>query len=212
MNNMPTFVFLASPPSADILKFTKDLVATSASTSPVTPPPLPTRDVTPTTPNETPILPSLPKETHQSETFLPPATSSSSIEADVESSPPSSSPPAKRAKPTPTTPSYDSRLDTIPADDADSYFKWRGITFYTTAQQGHEMRLCELHKHLTNMTVKYTTDPSFGCNGFIPLPTLLDAIQDDSRNPRKKHLKTRLMILPIQRFKRLENGSAVSKL
>nr|XP_053633282.1 mucin-2-like [Cherax quadricarinatus]XP_053633283.1 mucin-2-like [Cherax quadricarinatus] len=90
LNNLPSFTFPASPPSEEILKFTKNLIANSSAEVPSTPP---TSDVNPTTTNEKPPPPPPLTESNQSEALPPETSSNSSTEVENEATPPSSTPP-----------------------------------------------------------------------------------------------------------------------
>nr|XP_053645245.1 uncharacterized protein LOC128697520 [Cherax quadricarinatus] len=202
LNNMPSFTFPALPPSEEILKFTKDLVTTSNVADP-TPPS--TSDVTPTTSNEKPSPPPLLIETDQSEASSPETSSYLSTEDDNEYSLSPSTIPNKKEK-TAKKSSRNSRHDKD--EDTKKYTSWTGINFCTT-EKYQDMLLHELYSHLIEKKVKFTIDSSCSAGTLrtIELSTILKAIVDQLEDSSQKHLLTRINLLPLQRFKRLENGT-----
>nr|XP_053645298.1 uncharacterized protein LOC128697552 [Cherax quadricarinatus]XP_053645299.1 uncharacterized protein LOC128697552 [Cherax quadricarinatus]XP_053645300.1 uncharacterized protein LOC128697552 [Cherax quadricarinatus]XP_053645301.1 uncharacterized protein LOC128697552 [Cherax quadricarinatus]XP_053645302.1 uncharacterized protein LOC128697552 [Cherax quadricarinatus] len=197
LNNIPAFIFPASPPSEEILKFTKDLINTS---TPAAPTPPTTSDVTPTTSNEK--FPSSPllKETDQSEAFPPETSSHLSIEDEDENV----------HSPALTIPSQDPRFDTVPDEDDDKYTDWGRVSFCTTVNYPQDMEPDELKSHLINKTVKYVVGHSKE-DSPIELSRLIEHAENLSQDPRYQHLLTRLMIIPLQRFKHLKNGTRLAK-
>lgn len=72
------------------------------------------------------------------------------------------------------------------------------------------MEPAELKSHLINKTVKYVVGPSKEADP-VNLSTIMANIDLWCKTPEYEHSLTRLMIIPLQRFKHLRNGTCLSR-
>nr|XP_053630873.1 mucin-7-like isoform X1 [Cherax quadricarinatus] len=183
LNNMPSFTFPASPPSEEILKFTKNLIAKSSAEVPSTPP---TSDVTPAMTNEKPPPPPPLTESNQSEALPPETSSNSSTEVENEATPPSSTPP-------PPSLLSSRRLPETPC------FKHKGLVFYTTRLYPASMTRLELIQHLQDNTVTYQSEER-------PLPTYNQILHHLQTNESYYSSPISVIQLSRKQFTALING------